>query len=193
VRDSLVGAICPVLPGRRRRCDQWAHAFDDRSDLTLASQICWRRNDGLGGANSVLEDLGGGHAHHGLRGEPCELAPVSKAEIVKLARPVDTIVIGNPQIRRRLGPGRLHDCAHRRGFGVTNLDIFDADGNPMVEEQVTVIRQTASSVRVYRRAEIRTLSCTPYCESSYKSEAERRSYFLRSACGDPVHRCGRFS
>jgi len=40
---------------------------------------------------------------------------------------------------------------------------------------VTVVRQTATSVRVYRRADIQTLSCTPYCEGSYKTEAEKTS------------------
>ena len=38
-----------------------------------------------------------------------------------------------------------------------------------------VTRQTATSVRVYRRSSIQTLSCTPYCESAYKTEAERGS------------------
>jgi hypothetical protein len=62
-----------------------------------------------------------------------------------------------------------------RGFGVTNLVILDSDGNPIVDEQIVVSRQTANSVRIYRRAEVQTLSCTPYCESSFKTEAERIS------------------
>jgi predicted aconitase len=44
-----------------------------------------------------------------------------------------------------------------------------------MDEQVTVVRQTASTVRIYRRADVQTLSCTPYCETSYKSQAERAS------------------
>ena len=64
---------------------------------------------------------------------------------------------------------------------MTNLVVLDAEGNPIVDEQVTVVRQTASSVRVYRRADIQTLSCTPYCESSYKSDAERTSEAEMSA------------
>ena len=62
-----------------------------------------------------------------------------------------------------------------KGFGVTNLVILDAEGNPIVDEQVTVSRQTAASVRIYRRANLQTLSCTPYCESSYRTDAERES------------------
>ena len=62
-----------------------------------------------------------------------------------------------------------------KGFGVTNLVVLDSDGNPIVDEQVVVSRDSPYSVRVYRRASVQTLSCTPMCESSYKSEAERAS------------------
>jgi hypothetical protein len=43
------------------------------------------------------------------------------------------------------------------------------------------VRQSASSVRIYRRADVQTMSCTPYCESAYKSEAERTSEAEMSA------------
>ncbi|TIN42015.1 MAG: hypothetical protein E5Y32_21230, partial [Mesorhizobium sp.] len=68
-----------------------------------------------------------------------------------------------------------------KGFGVTNLVVLDQEGRPIVDEQITVVRQDASSVRIYRRAEIQTMSCTPYCESSYKSEAEKTSEAEMSA------------
>jgi Flp pilus assembly secretin CpaC len=100
---------------------------------------------------------------------------MNQAKIVKLARPADTIVIGNPQIADASVQDASTIVLTGRGFGVTNLVILDSEGNPIVDEQVIVSRQTASSVRVYRRAEIQTLSCTPYCESSYKTEAERQS------------------
>ena len=100
---------------------------------------------------------------------------MNQAKIVKLARPADTIVVGNPAIADAAVQDASTIILTGKGFGVTNLVVLDGDGNPIVDEQVTVMRQTASSVRVYRRADIQTLSCTPYCESSYKSEAERTS------------------
>jgi Flp pilus assembly secretin CpaC len=100
---------------------------------------------------------------------------MNQAKIVKLARPADTIVIGNPAIADAAVQDASTIVLTGKGFGVTNLVVLDGDGNPIVDEQVTVVRQAASSVRVYRRADIQTLSCTPYCESSYKSEAERTS------------------
>jgi Flp pilus assembly secretin CpaC len=107
--------------------------------------------------------------------EPGIQVEMNQAKIVKLARPADTIVIGNPAIADAAVQDASTIVLTAKGFGVTNLVVLDKDGNPVVDEQVTVVRQTASSVRVYRRADIQTLSCTPYCESSYKSEAERTS------------------
>ena len=100
---------------------------------------------------------------------------MNQAKIVKLSRPADTIVVGNPAIADAAVQDASTIILTGKGFGVTNLVVLDGDGNPIVDEQVTVVRQAVSSVRVYRRADVQTLSCTPYCESSYKSEAERTS------------------
>ncbi len=100
---------------------------------------------------------------------------MNQAKIVKLARPADTIVVGNPAIADASVQDASTVVLTGKGFGVTNLVILDADGAPIIDEQITVVRQNASSVRIYRRAEVQTMSCTPYCESSYKSDAERAS------------------
>ena len=100
---------------------------------------------------------------------------MNQAKIVKLSRPADTIVVGNPAIADASVQDASTIVLTGKGFGVTNLVVLDTDGSPIVDEQVTVVRQAASSVRIYRRAEVQTMSCTPYCESSYKSEAEKSS------------------
>ncbi|MBZ9855123.1 pilus assembly protein N-terminal domain-containing protein [Mesorhizobium sp. CA13] len=100
---------------------------------------------------------------------------MNQAKIVKLSRPADTIVVGNPAIADASVQDASTIVLTGKGFGVTNLVVLDQDGSPIVDEQVTVVRQAASSVRIYRRAEVQTMSCTPYCESSYKSEAEKSS------------------
>nr|WP_149759291.1 pilus assembly protein N-terminal domain-containing protein [Mesorhizobium albiziae] len=100
---------------------------------------------------------------------------MNQARIVKLARGADTIVVGNPAIADASVQDANTIILTGRGFGVTNLVVLDRDGAPIIDEQVTVVRQTTSSVRIYRRASIQTLSCTPYCEGSYKSEAELAS------------------
>jgi len=100
---------------------------------------------------------------------------MNQAKIVKLSRPADTIVVGNPAIADASVQDASTIVLTGKGFGVTNLVVLDPDGSPIVDEQVTVVRQAASSVRIYRRAEIQTMSCTPYCESSYKTDAEKAS------------------
>ncbi|MEW9807277.1 pilus assembly protein N-terminal domain-containing protein [Mesorhizobium marinum] len=100
---------------------------------------------------------------------------MNQAKIVKLSRAADTIVIGNPEIADASVQDASTIVLTGRGFGVTNLVVFDQEGLPIVDEQVTVSRSTASTVRIYRRASVQTLSCTPYCEGSYKTEAEQTS------------------
>lgn len=100
---------------------------------------------------------------------------MNQAKIVKLARAADTIVIGNPLIADASVQDATTVVLTGKGFGVTNLVILDASGAPIVDQQVVVTRSTASSVRIYRRANVQTMSCTPFCEGSYKSDAEKTS------------------
>ncbi|TDR33760.1 putative type II/III system pilus formation protein [Aquamicrobium defluvii] len=100
---------------------------------------------------------------------------MNQARIVKLPRPADTIVVGNSSIADASVQDATTLVLTGRGFGVTNLVVLDKEGAPIMDEQVTVVRQTASTVRIYRRSDVQTLSCTPYCETSYKNEAERAS------------------
>ena len=100
---------------------------------------------------------------------------MNQAKIVKLSRVADTIVIGNPDIADVAVQDGSTVVLTGKGFGVTNLVILDEAGSPIIDEQVTVTRATASSVRIYRRANVQTMSCTPYCEGAYKSDAERTS------------------
>ncbi|MER9261024.1 pilus assembly protein N-terminal domain-containing protein [Mesorhizobium sp. M0619] len=106
---------------------------------------------------------------------------MNQAKIVKLTRPADTIVVGKPAIADASVQDASTIVLTGKGFGVTNLVVLDHDGSPIVDEQVTVVRQDASSVRIYRRASVQTMSCTPYCESSYKSDSEKSSEAEMSA------------
>lgn len=100
---------------------------------------------------------------------------MNQATIVKLARPADTIVIGNSEIADASVQDASTIVLTGKGFGVTNLVVLDEAGTPIVDEQVIVSRHFDKSVRVYRRSDVQTLSCTPFCESAFKNEAERTS------------------
>ncbi|WP_049764970.1 MULTISPECIES: pilus assembly protein N-terminal domain-containing protein [Chelativorans] len=100
---------------------------------------------------------------------------MNQAKIIKLVRPADTVVIGNPEIADAVVQDAQTIVLTGKGFGVTNIVALDVEGRPIMDEQVRVSRQTVDSVRIYRRSDVQTLSCTPFCESAYKSEAERIS------------------
>lgn len=100
---------------------------------------------------------------------------MNQAKIIKLVRPADTVVIGNPDIADAVVQDAQTIVLTGKGFGVTNIVALDVEGRPIMDEQVRVSRQTVDSVRIYRRSDVQTLSCTPFCESAYKSEAERIS------------------
>lgn len=123
----------------------------------------------IAGAALAVLQVTPAHAEAGIE------VVMNQAKIVKLARPADTIVVGNPAIADASVQDANTIVLTGKGFGVTNLVVLDTDGNPIVDEQVVVSRDSPYSVRVYRRASVQTLSCTPMCESSFKSEAERTS------------------
>lgn len=97
---------------------------------------------------------------------------VNQAKILKLTRPADTIVIGSPSIVDASVQDATTIVLTGRAFGSTNLVILDSDGAPIVDQQVVVSRNEAGTVRIYRRAAIETLSCTPKCEAAFLSDAE---------------------
>ncbi|QPC86548.1 hypothetical protein GA830_07225 [Mesorhizobium sp. NBSH29] len=121
---------------------------------------------------TALSVLGGVNL---VNAEPGIEVVMNQARIVKLGRAADTIIIGNPEIADASVQDANTIVLTGKGFGITNMVALDRDGTPIVDAQISVVRQAAGSVRVYRRANVQTLSCTPYCEGSYKSEAERQS------------------
>jgi Flp pilus assembly secretin CpaC len=100
---------------------------------------------------------------------------INQAKILKLSRPADTVVVGNPQIADASVQDASTIVLTGKGFGQTNLVVLAEDGSPIVDQQISVSRNTASTVRIYRRAEMQTLFCAPYCESPFKTESETKS------------------
>ncbi|MGY6709290.1 MAG: pilus assembly protein N-terminal domain-containing protein, partial [Rhizobiaceae bacterium] len=78
---------------------------------------------GLAGATTALADAG-------------ISINMNQAKILKLARPADTIIIGNPQIADASVQDSSTIILTGRGFGVTNLVVIDTDGMPLLDEQV---------------------------------------------------------
>jgi Flp pilus assembly secretin CpaC len=97
---------------------------------------------------------------------------LNQAKIVKLSRAADTIVIGNPNIADASVKDSKTIVITGKYFGTTNFVVLDIKGNPIVDQQISVSRSVSDTVNVYRQAQVQTLSCTPFCESVFKSEIE---------------------
>jgi len=107
--------------------------------------------------------------------EPGINVVLNHARIVKLSAPAATVIIGNPEIADATVRDSRTLVLTGRGFGQTNLVILDQGGNPILDERIAVSRENGTALRIYRRAEIETLSCEPYCEKAYLTEAELQS------------------
>jgi len=90
----------------------------------------------------------------------------SQARILRLARPADSVVIGNPSIADAVVQDAQTIVLTGRDFGVTNIVVMDKQGEPILDRELVVSRNTRGTTRIYRQAEVQTLSCTPYCEKA---------------------------
>jgi Flp pilus assembly secretin CpaC len=100
---------------------------------------------------------------------------MNQAKIVKLTQDAATIVVGNPEIVDATVQDARTIVLTGKGFGMTNLVILNPEGKAVVDQAVFVSRSDEKTLRVYRRAKVQTLSCTPFCEGAYKSGAEQTS------------------
>lgn len=100
---------------------------------------------------------------------------MNEAKVLKLAEPADTIIIGNPEIADASVQDAKTVILTRKGFGVTNIVIMGTDDKPLLDDRIIVSRNSDKTLRIYRQANVTTLSCTPYCESAYANPAEATS------------------
>lgn len=96
-------------------------------------------------------------------GEPV-IVTVDRARVFRVSRPAATVIIGNPSIADATIEDEKTLVLTGRSFGVTNLIILDADGNPIVDQTLVVRGHETNTVRIYRRANRETLACAPVCE-----------------------------
>ncbi|MFD2237899.1 pilus assembly protein N-terminal domain-containing protein [Aureimonas populi] len=89
---------------------------------------------------------------------------LDRAQVVRIEREAETIIVGNPSIV----DVAIHDARTLiltgRSYGVTNLVVLDGQGDAVIDRTVTVGSVESASVRVYRQALRSTYSCNPSCE-----------------------------
>lgn len=92
------------------------------------------------------------------------IVKVDRAKVYRLSKPASTIIIGNPAIADATVEDERTLVLTGRAFGVTNLIVLDAKGEPIVDETVVVRGHETNTVRIYRRSNRETLACAPVCE-----------------------------
>lgn len=88
---------------------------------------------------------------------------IDRAKVMHIARPADTVILGNPAIADAVIQDSQTLIITGRSFGSTNLIVLDANGQPIADELLTVQAPGDSIVTVYKRADRETLSCNPEC------------------------------
>lgn len=96
-------------------------------------------------------------------GEPV-VVTVDRAKVFRISKPASTVIIGNPSIADATVEDDRTLVLTGRSFGVTNLIVLDAKGEPIVDETVVVRGHETNTVRIYRRSQRETLACAPVCE-----------------------------
>ena len=91
---------------------------------------------------------------------------IDRAKVMRISRPADTVIIGNPVIADATIQDNQTLIITGKSFGVTNLIVLDASGNAIADETVTVTTANDDVVTLYKRATRETLSCTPDCSPS---------------------------
>ncbi|MEP0942883.1 MAG: pilus assembly protein N-terminal domain-containing protein [Rhizobiaceae bacterium] len=91
---------------------------------------------------------------------------IDRAKVVRIAKPADTIIVGNPSIVDATIQDSRTIVLTGRNFGVTNMIILDSDGDAIVDETIVVQGHETNTVRVYRQAIRETLACSPVCENT---------------------------
>ncbi len=91
------------------------------------------------------------------------IVSVDRAKVMRISRPADLVVVGNPAIADATVRDNQTLIITGKSFGSTNLIVLDAAGQPIAEELITVTQSDDGLVTVYRRASRQTYSCTPNC------------------------------
>ena len=87
------------------------------------------------------------------------------AKIVKLAKPANTIIVGNPGIFDANVDDEQTLVLTGKTAGTTNLIVLDADGGEIMNSIVRVSSDIRQLTTVFYGAQRQTFSCAPTCEA----------------------------
>lgn len=86
------------------------------------------------------------------------------AKVMKLSRPANTIVIGNPGIADATVEDESTIVLTGKAAGVTNLIVLDSEGKEVTHTLVRVSSDVRQLTTVFKAGQRQTFSCSPVCE-----------------------------
>lgn len=87
-----------------------------------------------------------------------------RAKVFRIDAPADTVIVGNPAIADVTMYDRQTVVVTGKLYGTTNLVILDRNGEPIIDEVITVSAESGDTVTVQRKGERYSYSCVPNCE-----------------------------
>ena len=86
-----------------------------------------------------------------------------QAQLLRLPRPVNEIIVGNPSIADVAIQGGNLLVITGKTFGVTNIIALDVDRN-IIQDQRILVERDQAVVNLHRGTGRQTYSCTPQCQ-----------------------------
>lgn len=86
-----------------------------------------------------------------------------QSQLLRLPRPVSSVIIGNPSIADVAIQGGNLLVVTGKTFGVTNIIALDEERNIIQDQRVVVQRDEVRTVNLSRGGERQSYSCTPTC------------------------------
>ncbi len=86
-----------------------------------------------------------------------------QSQLVRLARPVSEVIIGNPSIADVTVQGSTLLVVTGKTFGITNIIALDADRKIIKDQRVIVERDENRVVNLHKAGMRQSYSCTPNC------------------------------
>ncbi len=101
-----------------------------------------------------------------------------QSQLLRLPRPVSSVIIGNPSIADVEIQGGNLLVVTGKTFGVTNIIALDADRNIIQDQRIVVSRDDVRTVNLSKGAERESYSCTPNCSPTL-TIGDDPEYFAR--------------
>jgi Flp pilus assembly secretin CpaC len=90
---------------------------------------------------------------------------VNMARILRIDAPAATVIIGNPGVADVTIQDPQTLVLTGKSYGITNLIILNASGNPIADTMIEVTQDLSGIVTMYNGSARQSFNCEPTCQS----------------------------